>query len=526
MKVASVSEIKNLDKRAAMDFGIDEILLMENAGNAVSFVIQKELGVKEKKFLILSGSGNNGGDGMVVARKIYSNGGEVKLLLLSGVEKLKGITKKNFEIIQKIGIHIEENPTSEEIKKAIQESDGIVDAMLGTGLKGEVEGLYRDAIQLLNDSGKPVLSVDIPSGINGDTGEVMGAAVRSRWTVTFGLPKIGNINYPGFEFCGKIFVSHISFPPELYDNDSLKVSINEPLPLKKREKDTHKGSFGETLFIAGSKKYLGAPYFSALSFLKAGGGLSYLATPQSIAPFIANKGSEIVLLPQLETDSGSISRRNLEVLVEFSKKVDFVVLGPGLSLDPETQKLVRSLAKEIKEPLLIDGDGLTALKDHLDIIKNRDYPTILTPHPGEFRRLFGNEMEELKRNKVDIVKSKAKEYNCILVLKGAHSLIGYPDGQVFINLTGNPGMATAGSGDVLTGTIAALFKIVSSENEKIALRNAVRMGVLIHGLAGDLISQEIGEDGVTAEDILKTLPMAMEKLRKDHTNIIQNISII
>ncbi len=526
MKVASVSEMRKLDQTAVKKYGIDEILLMENAGNAVFYTIEKEMGIKGNKFLILAGSGNNGGDGMVVARKLYSNGAQVKFFLLTDEKKLKGITKKNFQILKNTRIPIKKKPTQKEIQKALKETDIIIDATLGTGLSGEVKGIYKKTIELVNKSEKKIVSVDIPSGINGDTGEIMGVAVRSDITVTFGLPKIGNLNYPGYEYWKKLYLSHISFPPELYNDKSIKTEINYTLTLEKRAKDTHKGTFGKCLFISGAKKYLGAPYFSAMSFLKAGGGLSYLAAPESISSFVARKGKELVLLPQKETKSGSISKNNFKELIEFSENVDFVVIGPGLSLEEETQELVRSLVSGIKKPLLIDGDGLTALKDNPDILKKRKYLTVLTPHPAEFIRLFGGRTKETKINRVQITREKASEYGCFIVFKGANSLIGCPDGEVFINLTGNPGMATAGSGDVLTGIIAAMFKVVPSDTEKDMFKNAVRIGVLIHGLAGDLIARKKGEDGITATDILNSIPEAIREYKKAGDELISSIQII
>jgi ADP-dependent NAD(P)H-hydrate dehydratase / NAD(P)H-hydrate epimerase len=526
MKVASVSEMRKMDQTAVKKYGIDEILLMENAGNAVFFAIEKEIGIKENKFLILAGGGNNGGDGMVTARKLHSNGAEVNFLLLTDELKLKGITKKNFKILKKTGLSIKKKPNQKEIQKALKETDVVVDAMLGTGLSGEVKGIYKKAIELINKSGKKVVSVDIPSGINGDTGEIMGTAVKSYITVTFGLPKVGEINFPGYENTQKLYVSHISFPPELYNDKSIKTAVNQPLPLEERNADTHKGSFGKCLFISGAKKYLGAPYFSSMSFLKAGGGLSYLATPESISSSIGKKGKELVLLPQEETKAGSICKENLKDLIEFSKEVDFVVIGPGLSLDNETQDLVRSLIQKIKKPLLIDGDGLTALKDNLKILKKRKNLTVLTPHPGEFIRLFGGKIKETKTHRVKITQEKAKEYGCYIVFKGANSLIGCPDEKVFINLTGNPGMATAGSGDVLTGIIAAMFKIVPGDTKEKRFENAIRTGVFIHGLAGDLIAKEKGKDGITATDILNSIPQAIKKYRQAGNNLIGNIQII
>jgi NAD(P)H-hydrate epimerase len=526
MKVTSVLEMRNLDNRAVKEYGIPELILMENAGNSIFHLIQNEIKIMDKKFLILCGPGNNGGDGMVLARKIFSNKGNVKLTLLSDEVNLQGITKKNYEILKKTKIDIKNKPSLKSIKSLINKSDVIVDGMLGTGLKGNIKGLYKDVIQFLNESNKTVICVDIPSGINGDTGEVMGSAVKSNFTVTFGLPKIGNLLYPGAYHCGRLIVSHISFPPSLYEDNSLKISINELIPLKERGKDTHKGSFGKSLFISGSRKYLGAPYFSAFAFLKAGGGLSYLATPKSISSFIARKGREMVLIPLEETEAGSISLKNKRELIKFVENVDFVVLGPGLSLNDETCKLVCELTHKIKKPLLLDGDGLTAIKDNLNIIKKRKYPTILTPHPGEFGRLINKSVEEIKKNRIKFVQNYTKELKSIIVLKGAHSLVGFPNRRVFINMTGNPGMATAGSGDVLTGTIAALYGIFQSQKESEPLESATRMGVLIHGFAGDLVTKEIGEDGLVAGDILNFIPKAMKIYRENPKEIPDSIQVI
>ncbi|GAH68260.1 unnamed protein product, partial [marine sediment metagenome] len=266
--------------------------------------------------------------------------------------------------------------------------------------------------------------MDIPSGINGNTGEVMGIAVKAAYTTTFGLPKIGNMLYPGYEHCGKLYVSHISFPPSLYNADSIKVEVNNPVELPQRNKNAHKGDFGEVLFIAGASSYLGAPYFSALSFLKAGGGYSRLATPKSISSFLANKGSEIIFVPQKETPSGSIALENKDELLKLSEKVDMVVIGPGVSLNEETQELVRELASEIQKPLLIDGDGITAIARDTEIIKKRKAKTILTPHHGEMSRITKMEIGEINKNRIEVLQRTAKELNAIIVLKGAHSLIG------------------------------------------------------------------------------------------------------
>jgi hydroxyethylthiazole kinase-like uncharacterized protein yjeF len=509
MKVSSVTEMRGLDRAAVVKYGIEDKLLMENAGEATYFVILQEFGIEGKRFAIFCGVGNNGGDGFVIARKIHSSGGKVTVFIMGDRDGYKDSAKMNYEIVSRLPIEIKQIDTAASVEKEVLHCDCIVDAIFGTGLTRNVEGIYSDIIEIINELGKPVFSVDIPSGINGDTGKVMGAAVRADCTVTFGLPKRGNMLYPGYDCCGELYVTHISFPPEHYDGDAIKVEINEPPPLPLRDKDAHKGDYGEALFIAGASGYFGAPYFAALSFLKAGGGYSRLAAPSSITPFIAMKGSEIVFIPQRETKSGSIARENKDVLIELAKKMDIVVVGPGLSIDEETGKLVAQLAGEIEKPLLIDGDGITALSNDLDIIRKRKSPTILTPHMGEMSRITGMGVSAIEDDMIAVLQKAAKDLNSIFVLKGAHSLIGFPDGRVLVNMTGNSGMATAGSGDVLTGTIAAMFGL------GLSIEEAVAKGVFIHGLSGDLAAGDLGEDGITAQDILDYLPLAVRYDRED-----------
>jgi len=514
MKVASVSEMRAMDQSAVETYAIGEPLLMENAGLASTFVLQNEVGIRDKRFVVVCGVGNNGGDGFVIARKILSNGGKVEVFVLGDQEKFKGTAKMNLDILRRLPIEIRETSTLKPLRLSIAHCDAVVDAIFGTGLAREVSGRYRDVIELINESKKPVLSVDIPSGVNGDTGSVMGVAVQANYTVTFGLPKTGNLLYPGYELGGKLFVSHISFPPSLYCDDALKVEINRPQPLPKRDRDGHKGSFGNALIVAGAANYFGAPYFAALSFLKSGGGYSRLAAGQSITPFIANKGSEIVFLPQAETATGALSRENLEPLVALSQKMDIVILGPGLSLDKEAQQLAIELAKRIEKPLLIDGDGISAIASDTSILKKRKAPTILTPHLGEMSRLTGQSVSQIENNRIDALQKTASETRSIIVLKGAHSLIGEPKGRVSINMSGNAGMATAGSGDVLTGTIAAMYGL------GLPIADAVRAGVFVHGFSGDLAAQDAGEDGITAQDILDYLPLATKMLREAYGEIV------
>lgn len=508
MKVATTEEMRAMDRYAIETLGISDEILMENAGIAAACALAGEMEIAGRRFAVFCGGGNNGGDGFVVARKIHSGGGIVKVFLLADRNRYKGAARKNLDRLLNLAVDVRPVESVEDVRSYILHSHAIVDAIFGTGLDRDVEGLPREVIELINASGKPVLSLDIPSGVNGDTGNLMGEAIRATATVTFGLPKRGNLLYPGFLCGGKLYVTHISFPPELYDSETIRVEVNDPPPLPGRAPWGHKGDFGDVLFVAGAAGYYGAPAFSALSFLKAGGGYSRLAAPASVVPGLAAQAGEIVFVPQRETASGSIALRNRAALLELAGKVDLVVLGPGLSLAEETQKLVRELAAKIEKPVLIDGDGLTAVAKNPRFLKKRRYETVLTPHAGEMARITGKSVDAIEKDPVGILRETAAALDSIVVLKGAHTLIGFPDGRVFFNMSGNSGMATAGSGDVLTGAIGAMFGL------GLPLQEAVRAGVFIHGLAGDIAAAGKGEDGITARDIMEGLPRAVAMVRE------------
>ena len=509
MNVSTVAQMRSMDKAAIEQYGIPEEILMENAGHAAIRALSDMLAISGRSILILCGTGNNGGDGLVVARLVHALGGFPKLVHMGDPANYGGAAKTNYEIVRKLGLHAQRLKAAAQLEEYMEDADAIVDALLGTGITRAVEGLYADVIKIVNGSGKPVLSIDIASGIHGDTGSALGSVVRANCTVTFGLPKLGNLLYPGYEMCGRLVVSHISFPPQMYDSDSLTVFTNDPVQLPARQISGHKGKFGDALFISGARSYYGAPYFAAMSFMKAGGGYARLAAPGSIVPTIAGKGSEIVFVPQVETPEGSIALANADDLLKLIKRLDFVVLGPGLSLQDETQKLVRTLTEVIDKPLLLDGDGITAVCGSAGLVRQRQAPTILTPHLGEMSRLAGLSVSEIEANRVDVLRQVSASLNAIVVLKGAHSLIGYPDGRVSINLSGNSGMATAGSGDVLTGTIAAMTGI------GLPIEAAVRQGVFVHGLAGDLAAETEGQDGMTAQSILEHVGLAVKQCRVD-----------
>ncbi len=513
MKVSSVQEMRRLDGRAITEYGVPDYILMENAGEAAYYVILRQVGVQGRCFVVLSGPGNNGGDSFVVARKIHSVGGRVRVLIFSDVGSYTGPARLNYEMLSKSGVETLVQPSTEQIAESLAWCDTVVDGLFGTGITREVGGRFREVIEQVNISGQPVVSIDIPSGVDGDTGQVRGVAIRAHTTVTFGLPKRGNLLYPGAELAGRLVVTHISFPPELTSTSDIKVDVSEPSKMPLRRVDGHKGSFGDVLFIAGARSYFGAPALAALSLLRAGGGYSRLAAPRSMVPLLAGLASEVVFAPQDETDVGSLALSSLDALLDLSRIADFVVLGPGLSIAEETRHLVRQLTSDIEKPLLVDGDGLTAVAEEPGVVRGRTIPTVLTPHPGEMSRLTGMSVARIQSDPIPAVQDAAEDLGAIVVLKGAHTLIGLPDRRVYINMSGNSGMASAGSGDVLTGTIAAMYGL------GLPLEQAVRTGVFLHGFAGDLAARDKGEDGITARDVSEYLPAATKELREDYIDV-------
>ncbi len=519
MKVCSVEEMKRIDEEAVIQYGIDHILLMDEAGSAIYSVIEREYGVYGKKFCVIAGTGNNGGDALVAARRIHSGGGVVDVFIVGDPSRYSDIARRNYELVKRIGLPItiiQSDNDVDKIRYCLEKADIVVVGLIGIGLRGEVTGIHRKVIEIINEySHKPVVSVDIPSGIGGNNGKIYGVAVKSSITVTFGLPKYGNILYPGYQYCGKLYVSFLSYPQKLFDE--VRAELNVPIQPPERVRWGHKGMFGKFLAVAGARYYYGAPYYVSLSFLKAGGGYSRLAAPKSIVPYIASKASEVVYIPLDETTEGTIAKSNYDYIMRIIDEydIDIVAIGSGTSLNEETQQLMRDLATGINKPIIIDGDGLTAIAKNLDILRKRKIPAVLTPHLGEFSRITNLSIKDIQEDPINILRKTCMELNSYIVLKGAHTAIGYPDGYVYINMTGNPGMAKAGSGDVLTGTIAAMYGIGYGD-----IGIATRMGVLVHGLAGDLVANDYGEDGVTPDLILEYLPRAVRILRENPRYII------
>lgn len=507
MKIVSREEAKKLDKQA-ISMGIDESILMENAGCAVFDFLKMYLGL-DKKYLIFAGMGNNGGDAFVVARKLASEFAHVVVFIVGEKNQIKGIALKNLDLLHLYPVEILQfNTINRVVLSSLLEADVIIDGIFGTGLNREIEGTTKELILEINNSKKPVVAIDIPSGVDANTGAILGIAVKADFTITMGLPKRGFYSPPGCDYTGKVIVSHISYPPELTLSKDIHVETRLIEPFEDRPTDSHKGTFGRALFISGSKTYFGAPYFNALAFLKSGGGLSYLGTTESVGRAIIPNANEVVLLPLKETKNGTIAKENIKTILKFAETVDIVSIGSGLSIDGDTEELVLSVIKNVEKPVIVDGDGLTILSKHKEVLKERKFETILTPHLGEFSRLIGVAVEDIKKDRFSYLFKAMTEFNCSIVLKGAFTLIG-SKGDIYVNTSGNPVLATAGSGDILVGVIASC--IIRKKN----VTDGLILAVYLHGLSADLIKEEISEEGITSKDILEHLKITVKKYKED-----------
>lgn len=510
-------QMRALDRRAIDNLGIPGVVLMDNAGRSVAEEAKSMLEGKEKKVVILVGAGNNGGDGLVAARYLFEWGFSVKVWLLNSEDKIKGDARINLEIAKKILSHqdiievIAEDGFLQQIAD-LNSADLVIDSILGTGIQGNVTGIKREIIIFLNSLEKKVLAVDIPSGLDADTGKLLGCCVRANRTVTFALPKVGLLVYPGAEYSGEIKVVDIGIPSILVKEANLtnhylsQDLVREWLPTRKPT--AHKGIAGRVLIIAGSRGMAGAAVLAAQGVLKAGAGLVFLAVPESIYPLVGSQLREVMVWPLKETKEGTLALSAWIQLEKLLNQADALVVGPGLSSNEETSILVLKILDEISKPIVVDADGLNILaknKQFLAKIKNH---LILTPHPGEFARLIGQTIGQIEENRLELTKEKAKEWGVTLVLKGARTLVAADDGNIYINPTGNAGMATAGSGDVLAGVIGGLL---AQGMEKIYGASA---GVYLHGLAGDLALVEQGELGLTAGDILHYLPKSIKLVKE------------
>ena len=511
MKVTTVQQMRDMDRRAIEEIGIPGMALMEKAGSGAMDAACRHYGtLRGRRVVILCGGGNNGGDGLVAARYAVNQGAEVEVLLLTRKEKIRGDARINLEILEKLGhdlIEIRGDTAEEEIKEKLAGADLIVDALLGSGLTGEVEGLYRVAVGGINKAGGKVIAIDGPSGIDMDTGARLGTAVRADLTVTFGLPKRGHFLYPGKACCGDLEVIDIGFPIRMIEETQITTETLEhdmvTRMLPPRGEDSHKGDFGHLLVLAGSVGYSGAAALAAGSALRVGAGLVTLAIPERLNPTMEAKLTEVITRPLPETKEGSLSREAVDPAAELAAGMDAAVLGPGLGSHPETVEFVREFILRCDIPLLLDADGINALADRTDLLNERSIGTIMTPHPGEFGRLLSITGSEVNSRRLELCEEYAARWGVVLVLKGAPTIISEAENGSRINTTGNAGLATGGTGGVLSGAIGGFLA------QGLDPFHAALCGTHYHGLAGDMACGETGQRGMIAGDVMELLPESL-----------------
>jgi len=513
MKIVSAAEMRQIDLVTSERFGVPSLTLMENAGTAVAdFVIAHFPAAK--RIGVLCGKGNNGGDGFVAARKLHQAGRDVRVLLLSERSELRGDAA---EMFTKLPVAPVTASSHEQLKAesagSVFETDVLVDAILGTGFRPPVSGLYAEAIAAMNARATPSVAVDIPSGADADVmGEQVGAVARADAIVTFTAPRPAHVF--GRLTSGPTIVSPIGSPDEAIVS-SLQlalITVQDVAPLiGPRPRAANKGSFGHVLVLGGSTGKAGAAAMAGMAALRAGAGLSTVATAKPVLATVAGFHPELMTEPLDETETGSISSRSLQhgQLDVLVKGKTVLAIGPGISRHPDTAELVRGAIKKYDIPVVLDADGLNAFENRAAELKNRRGMMVITPHPGEMARLLGSTIPAIQRDRINVARSFAREHQLIVVLKGHRTLIAQPDGTVWVNTTGNPGMATGGTGDILTGMVAGL---IAQNPDRIA--EAVVAAVHLHGLAGDVVCESMGEHSLVATDLLTGLPQAFDRTRQ------------
>lgn len=516
MKLVKAAEMQDIDHRAVSEFGIPSLVLMENAGRWTADMVKELLGcVEGKKVIILAGRGNNGGDGLVAARHLINNGAMPITFLLGASEQLSPDSQINFGILQKMTNEIYPLTEESHCEKLIWElldGDIIIDAIYGIGFKGGFSDFETGVVKLINHVKLPALSVDIPSGVDADSGNVRGEAVKAAATVTFALPKPGLILEPGRDYAGKLTIADISIPKSLLENQHLHTNlITENMAadwLGLRETNAHKGTYGHALLIGGSTGLSGAILLASQGAIKSGAGLVSAALPESLVPVFDAVSREVMSIPLIETLQGAVALEALPAIENILGTASVCAVGPGLSRYKEANAILRFILERAGIPVVIDADGLNALEGDINIIKQRQVPVVLTPHPGEMARMTGRTIEEIQADRIRHAVNYAREWGATVVLKGNKTIVASPDGEAYVNITGNPGMATAGSGDVLCGIITGLI------SQGINPVKASVVGVYIHGLSGDHAVAAKGQRGLVAGDLLDFLPPVMAQFEK------------
>jgi hydroxyethylthiazole kinase-like uncharacterized protein yjeF len=510
LPVFTAAEMRALDARAIRELDIPGPRLMDNAGTAAAALIARWLvPIRGKAVVVVCGKGNNGGDGFVVARRLKARGAAVRVFLVGRRAEVRGDAA---DALGRWRGRVEEVEEPSGLARALGGADVIVDALLGTGVSGAARGPVAAAIEAINRAGAggvPVVALDLPSGLDSDRGALLGPTVKAWRTVTFAGLKRSLLLAPAAGQAGAVEIGDIGVPAEAARRGitTWRLEIADVRPsFPPRDLDAHKGRFGHLLVVAGSLGKTGAAVLAGRAALRSGVGLCTLAAPASQQPIVAAQAPEYMTEALPETAAQSLSLEAKDRLRELARRMDAVAIGPGLSLDPETQELARGLIRDLEQPMVVDADALSALAGHLDLLRHAAGPRVLTPHPGEMARMLGTTIEAVQADRIELARTFAREHGVAIALKGAHTVIGGPDGHVAINPTGNPGMAKGGSGDVLTGIVGALL---AREIEPAA---ALRAGCYLHGLAGDVAARERGEYAMLASDIIESLPAALRAL--------------
>jgi len=525
MKILTVEEMREVDRLTAEGCGIPTLTLMENAGARVAeFIQQRFPSFRQRRIVVICGKGNNGGDGLVAARYLREAGAKPVVFLLAAASELRGDAAANLKRWQDLPGELQLAPDArawDDAKTSLESAEIIVDALLGTGARGPVEGLLRHVIEWVNGSipRAQIISVDIPSGLSADTGEFEGAAITANYTITFTAPKAGFFLGSAQECLGQLLVRDIGSPPNLIEEVGKgKLRWLEPrefLPFAvPRGPSGHKGDYGHALVIAGSVGKSGAAVLAGWAASRAGAGLVTVATAEPALATIAAHTPELMTEPLAATGSGSISVHSLvgDRLDNILRGKRALAMGPGLGLHPETQQFVRVLvSKRPLIPLILDADGLNAFDGHTAELRGSNGMLALTPHPGEMARLLGTTAKEVQSHRVEIARKAAADWGAHVILKGHHTVIAAPTGAVFINSTGNPGMGTGGTGDVLTGMLAGLTAQYGSRDWE----RVLAFGVYLHGLAGDLAYADFGEAPLMATDLIHAIPHAYQRFYEE-----------
>ncbi len=506
--IVNAQQMAQMDRLAIDSYGVPGAVLMENAGRGAAEIALELFAASDGRIAIFCGPGNNGGDGFVIARHLLNAGLDVHTFLFADPAKVAGDARINFEVLRHMGHQVV--PIAELADLPPQKPDLVIDALLGTGVRGALQGLIAAAVEQINTYHVPILAVDLPTGVNADTGAVDGPAVLADVTAVMALKKRGLLFSPGREFAGELVVIDIGMPAEIVERCSPRVwELDQPAMrnlLPRRSRDAHKNRCGTVAVIAGSTGFTGAATLTSEAVLRAGAGLCYLCAPQSLYGILAAKLTEVITWPIDDAEQGFLHRSCFQEICGKIEKQSAVALGPGLGQHPETGELLSQLFPALSLPMVVDADGLNLAARHLESLIGYQGEMVLTPHAGEFSRLTGRAVDDFLPTRIEAVCKAATDWQKTVVLKGGPTVVAAPDGRVFINSTGNPGMATAGSGDVLTGVIGGLLA------QGLRGPEAACLGVFAHGLAGDIAAQQKGEWSMLAGDILAALPAALQQI--------------